>query len=134
MLSVQIGQEAMNVFKVQEYSLTLNEMKKEDFMNEEVVVYVDSDLEDLIPGFLENRYKDVEVIKKLLMEEDVSEIQRLGHSMKGAGGGYGFDEISEIGKRIEEAAKIGDVGKLERLNNTLAGYLSSVKVVYQDEE
>ncbi|MFQ5863997.1 MAG: Hpt domain-containing protein [bacterium] len=103
-------------------------------MKEDVVVYVDSDLEDLIPGFLKNRYGDVEVIKKLLKEEDLAEIQRLGHSMKGSGGGYGFDEISEIGKGIEEAAKNCNTQEIEKLNNILAGYLSSVKVVYQDEE
>ena len=32
----------------------------------EVVVYVDPDLEDLIPTFLENRYRDVEEINRLL--------------------------------------------------------------------
>lgn len=99
-----------------------------------VVVYVDSELEDLIPIFLENRHKDVEEIRRLLKEGNLEEIRRLGHSMKGSGGGYGFDEISEIGRNIEEAAKSGDAERIERLNNQLAEYLSVVEVVVRDEE
>jgi len=100
----------------------------------EHVVYVDSDLEDLVPGFLENRQRDVETIRALLQEGNLTEIQRLGHSMKGAGGGYGFDEITEIGKQLEEAAKAGETETVNRLTEQLKSYLSSVKVVYQDEE
>jgi len=99
-----------------------------------VVVYVDSDLEDLIPMFLENRHKDVDDIRRLLREGNMGEIRRLGHSMKGSGGGYGFDEISEIGRGIEEAAKVGNMEEIEKLNNRLAEYLSVVEVVVQREE
>ncbi len=99
-----------------------------------VVVYVDSDLEDLIPMFLENRHKDVEEIRTLLREGVLEKIIRLGHSMKGSGGGYGFDEISDIGRGMEEAAKSGDKDEVERLNNRLAEYLSVVEVVVQEDE
>jgi HPt (histidine-containing phosphotransfer) domain-containing protein len=100
----------------------------------DVVVYVDSDLEDLIPMFLENRHKDVDEIRRLLREGVLEEIRRLGHSMKGSGGGYGFDEISEIGRDMEEAAKSGDTEKIEKLNSRLAEYLSVVEVVVRGEE
>lgn len=100
----------------------------------ENIVYVDSDLEDLVPGFLENRHNDVERIDNLLSNGELAEIQRLGHSMKGAGGGYGFDEISIIGKKLEEAAKRGDTSELNHLNHRLKEYLSSVEIVYQDED
>lgn len=103
-------------------------------MKQNRVVYVDSDLEDLIPEFLSNRHNDVIVIKKLLKEDNLAEIQTLGHSMKGCGGGYGFDEITEIGKGIEEAAKKSDKVEIAKLSDLLAGYLSSVEVVYQNEE
>ncbi len=98
-----------------------------------VVVYVDSDLEDLIPMFLENRHKDVEDIRKLLRDGIFDEIRRLAHSMKGSGGGYGFDEISEIGRDMEEAAKSRDRDQIESLNHRLAEYLSVVEVVVKSE-
>ncbi|MFQ5636903.1 MAG: Hpt domain-containing protein [bacterium] len=103
-------------------------------MSENNIVYVDSDLEDLIPGFMENRHKDVEKINNLLAGNNLEEIQRLGHSMKGAGGGYGFDEISEIGKQLEAAAKDGNKDVIDHLNNLLKQYISNVTVVYQDDD
>lgn len=103
-------------------------------MYENNVVYIDSDLEDLVPGYLEHRQKDIELIKQFLSGRNFSEIQRIGHSMKGSGGGYGFDEISRIGKGIEEAAKLGDQNKIEQLINHLAQFLATVEVVCQDED
>ena len=103
-------------------------------MSDEIVVYIDSDLEDLTPGFLENRQNDTVVIDRLLQSGDLAEIQRLGHSMKGSGGGYGFDEITDIGAKIEEAAKESDREEILRQNERLSQYLQNVKVVYQDEE
>ncbi len=97
------------------------------------VIYIDPDLEELIPGFLEKRRKDVEKISQFLDEGNLKEIYVIGHSMSGSGGGYGFDRISEIGKGIEEAASNGNVEDIKRLNNLLADYLSAVKVVIRDE-
>ena len=51
--------------------------------------------------------------------------------MKGSGGGYGFDTISEIGHFIEEAATGKDVQEIEKLLNRLSTYLDSVQVTYQ---
>ena len=101
-------------------------------MSEEVIVYVDSDLEELVPDFIENRYEDIEKISEYLNSEEIDEIQRLGHSMKGSGGGYGFHEITELGSELELAAKRGDITEINELNKKLVQYLKVVKVVYQD--
>jgi CheY-like chemotaxis protein/HPt (histidine-containing phosphotransfer) domain-containing protein len=98
------------------------------------VVYVDPDLEDLIPDFMDNMKSEVDRIGTLLVKEDMKEIQRIGHSMKGTGGSYGFDEITEIGKDIEESAKTGDKEAIIKLNNRLDKYLSGVKILMKDEE
>ena len=37
---------------------------------DKIVVHVDIDLEDLIPGFLENRQKDVQSLENALKEND----------------------------------------------------------------
>lgn len=101
-------------------------------MSDEIVVHVDPELEELIPMFLDNRYQDIEMISRLISAGNFSEVQRLGHSMKGSGGGYGFDEITNIGSEMELAAQRGDRAEVERLNNRLAKYLSSVKIVYAE--
>ena len=98
------------------------------------VVYVDEDLADLIPEFLENRRRDVEQITQLVQEGKHEELTRLGHMMKGSGGGYGFTEISEIGQGIEEAGTRGDLQAITTLCERLAAYLAAVTVKVRRQE
>jgi len=95
-----------------------------------IIIHADIDLEDLIPGFLENRRKDIIEIERLLASDDYETIQRLGHSMKGSGGGYGFDEITNIGMHIEQAAKEKNAAWIHIQLEALSRYLDCVEVVY----
>ena len=95
----------------------------------DVVVCSDADLAGLIPGYLKNRRRDVKEIGRFLREGNLQEIQRLGHDMKGSGGGYGFDEITLMGGEIEEAARKGEKETLFELQKRLTEYLSQVKVL-----
>jgi len=101
--------------------------------DEAVIVYVDPDLEELIPGFMDNRRSDIKMIGELLADEEFDEIKRVGHSMKGSGGGYGFNEITQIGKVIEEAAQVHDYSAIQRMNRYLTKYLEKVQIVWQEE-
>lgn len=96
-----------------------------------IVVEIDPDLEDLIPGYLQNRRKDVEGIQEALNNEDFELIQRMGHTMKGSGGGYGFDFISAIGLTLEEGAKEKRVEKIQDSLRGLCDFLERVDVVYK---
>lgn len=98
------------------------------------IVYVDPDFLDLIPGFLESRRKEITAIRNCIGSGDMKEVHRLGHGMKGAGAGYGFAEISEIGSRLEAAAKDGDTAVLRDEIDRLEEYLSAVEVVPGDPE
>ena len=98
--------------------------------NGKIIIHADIDLEDLIPGFLKNRRKDIMEIESLLAADDYETIQRLGHSMKGAGGGYGFDEITDIGIHIEQAAKEKNAAEIRTQMERLSSYLDCVEVVY----
>ncbi len=98
--------------------------------SEKIIITVDPDLEELIPSFLENRHKDIKSIQSALESGDYETIRILGHSMKGSGGGYGFDFISEIGEVIEQAAKDKNENEIVKSNSKLAGYLEQVEVVF----
>jgi len=102
----------------------------DDEPDEKIVVNVDSDIEDLIPGFLENRQEDVKSIYDALEKEDYETIRILGHSMKGAGGGYGFDEITDIGRSIEESAEGKNQEEVKKWVINLSNYLDRVEIVY----
>lgn len=85
---------------------------------------------DLIPEFLENRRNDVTAIQDALLEGDFEVIERLGHGMKGAGGSWGFQGITDIGAALEEAAKQGDAGMSRKWVGELSSYLDRLEVVY----
>ncbi len=95
------------------------------------IVKIDKDLEDLIPGYLENRRRDVISIREALKKNDLDTIRIVGHSMKGSGGGYGFDRITEIGKLIEESAKNMDKEGIIGHIDGLSRYLDHIEIVYE---
>jgi len=59
-------------------------------------IRVDAEIAALVPGFLENRRKDVTLVLQAVDQGDFETARVLGHSMKGSGGGYGFDAITDI--------------------------------------
>ncbi|MBK6660181.1 MAG: Hpt domain-containing protein [Proteobacteria bacterium] len=98
-------------------------------MTERIPVVIDPDLADLVPGFLNNRRRDVEKLQVLLEAGNFADIRMIGHSMKGAGGGYGFDPITDIGAAIERAALAGDGTAITAGIAQLADYLARIDVV-----
>ena len=100
--------------------------------DEKIVVKIDPDLEDLIPDYLKNRRNDIETMRSDLSSGDFETIRITGHSMKGSGGGYGFDHITEIGKCIEDAAKAKNEDEINKQISELASYLDRVSVVYEE--
>ena len=96
-----------------------------------IIIQVDTDLEDLIPGFLENRQRDITAIFDALERNDYDSIAKAGHSMKGVGGGYGFDAITDIGGSIEQAAKQKDPVKIKHCLNELSNYLQRIEIVFE---
>lgn len=94
-------------------------------------VQIDPEIRDLIPVFLDHRHQDVVQIQDCLCKNDFGTIENLGHSMKGAGAGYGFDAISDIGALIERAAKGRDSTGILNAASALAIYLSRVVVSYE---
>ena len=98
-------------------------------MNNRIVVIIDPDLADLVPGFLNNRRRDVDKLTALLASGQFADIRMIGHSMKGAGGGYGFDQITDIGDALERAALAADSKIIQAGIEQLADYLARVDVV-----
>ncbi len=105
-------------------------MKNQDTQSEKIRVRVDADLKELIPGYLENREKDLLVYQQALKKDDFNSIAVLGHSMKGSGGGYGFDDLSSIGRAIEKAAKSRDKESVRKSIIDLTDFLKKLEIVY----
>lgn len=93
-------------------------------------VNIDSDLKDLIPGYLCKRRQDIVQIVDSLQDADFETIRRLAHRMKGSGGGYGFDEITAIGAAMEQAALLENADEILRQIKHLEDYMNRVEVRY----
>jgi HPt (histidine-containing phosphotransfer) domain-containing protein len=93
-------------------------------------VEVDGVLEPIVPDFLNNRKNDCDMIHQLLSKDAFDEIRFIGHRMKGVGGSYGFDDISEIGEIVEDASLMADHEAIRTAIDRLSDYLERVSVVY----
>ena len=95
----------------------------------EIIISVSEDIIDLVPRFMDNRRKDVESIHKALEVGDYETVRGLGHAIKGSGGTFGFDEATEIGIRIEDAAKARNADVIRQLTHELLEYFDRVRVI-----
>jgi HPt (histidine-containing phosphotransfer) domain-containing protein len=98
---------------------------------DKIKLSIDIDLEDLIPGFLENRRKDIDSLREALAAGDSEKLRTIGHNLKGVGGGYGFDEISNVGAEIETNAKSGNLDDVDALIARMADYLDRVDIKFE---
>jgi len=96
-----------------------------------VLVKVDAEIEDIIPIFFEKLLEEIETALDSLQQDDYDDLRFWGHSLKGAGVGYGFDAISEIGQSLEQAAKTRDPEEVGKLLDQLSAYLERVEVVFE---
>lgn len=97
-------------------------------MPDKIIISVDAQIAALVPRFLANRAADVDKIRAALARADFEAIRAAAHSMKGAGGGYGFPEISRLGAALEDAARRGDAAAIDGLAAGLEAYLARIEV------
>jgi HPt (histidine-containing phosphotransfer) domain-containing protein len=97
----------------------------------DIVVVVDEDLADIVPRFLDNRRRDVDLLRGAVADGDFEAVREIGHAMKGAGGGYGFDHISELGRNLENAGRQRQSQAAVDWIDELDHYLDRVRVVYE---
>lgn len=76
-------------------------------------------LKALVPGFLANRQRDVDTIRKALVTCDFEEIADIGHKLRGNGATFGFPELSELGERLELGARARDHDRVLRESDAL---------------
>lgn len=102
-------------------------------MSDKLIVTVDAQIAALVPGFLANRAADANKIRAALASADFEAIRAAGHRMKGAGGGYGFAEISRLGAAMEEGALKRDTATITGLVASLEAYLGRIEIKFADE-
>ena len=69
--------------------------------------------------------KELEKIKTQLNLDSIDSIRTFGHNIKGSGGMYGFNEVTELGLLIETAAKEGNLDSIKSNLEVLEEFLQS---------
>ncbi len=78
---------------------------------------------DRIPLFLRNCKENVVTIQAALDRNDFETVEFLGHGMRGAGGMFGFQTITDIGAALEHAAESADIDASRKWMTELSRYL-----------
>jgi hypothetical protein len=95
-------------------------------MPEKIQLQVEPALRELIPGFLANRRKDLEVIGRALHSGNLEAIRVVGHNIRCFSRVYGFDELTALGAEIQQAAADASTLRIAHAQSQLASYLSRI--------
>jgi HPt (histidine-containing phosphotransfer) domain-containing protein len=68
----------------------------------------DPDMNEILGEFLASLPQKVQQFQLLLDQQNLDDLRRALHQLKGAGGGYGFDALSDVAARAEQAVKRAD--------------------------
>ncbi len=82
----------------------------------------------LVPAYLENRCAELTILESALASGTFETLQTLGHNLRGSGGSYGFPLLTEIGEKIERAAKASDATTLALELHRLREHLTDLLI------
>jgi hypothetical protein len=100
-------------------------MNKES-LADRIHLNVEPGLRELVPGFLANRRKDLEVIGRALHSGNLEAIRVVGHNIRCFSRVYGFDELTALGEEIQQAATECSTLRIVHAQIQLADYLSRI--------
>jgi PAS domain S-box-containing protein len=81
-----------------------------------------------VPAYLENCRHNVGVMHAALDRGDFGAVTILGHNLRGSGGGFGFQAITDLGAGLEQSSGEVDHDGTRRLLGELSGYLDQVQI------
>ncbi|WP_411286460.1 PAS domain S-box protein [Phenylobacterium sp.] len=79
------------------------------------------------PAYLENCRENIILMHEALDRADFEVVVLLAHNLRGSGGSFGFQAISEIGADLERAAEDADIDVSRRLVGDLSRFLDEVE-------
>jgi HPt (histidine-containing phosphotransfer) domain-containing protein len=84
---------------------------------------------DRIPAYLQNCRQNGIAMLDALDRVDFETVKFLGHQMRGSGGAYGFQAITDIGAALQQAAESADTDASRKWVGELSNYLDRVKII-----
>lgn len=79
---------------------------------------------DILFRYLERRKKDLEICLASLEDQNFTELEKVGHQLKGNGITFGFADLSIIGNDMELAAKRMNRPEIEKALEAFSGWVN----------
>jgi CheY-like chemotaxis protein len=87
----------------------------------------DPDMRELVASFVSDLPTSVSKMTDLLRTQDMEELHRVVHQLKGAGGGYGFDRVTALAAHADQAIKAGEsIDVIRREVDSLIAYIRDI--------
>ncbi|MEO0512311.1 MAG: Hpt domain-containing protein [Planctomycetota bacterium] len=91
----------------------------------------DPDMVEIIEEFVGEIPERIAALQAAFDSDDTHAVASLAHQLKGSGGGYGFNQVSEAAGRLENAARSPSQHDLETIRvelNRLVSFCSRLAV------
>ena len=86
----------------------------------------DPDFAELVEFFVDAIPERIELLRESYQKQDIEQLRTTAHQLKGAGGGYGFEELSTHAARLEQACKQNDSDAIADFLEILIGYMGRI--------
>jgi PAS domain S-box-containing protein len=107
--------------------MIVSEDAREKGSPQSVRITAPAGLEEIVPGYLAARRKELPEMMALLAADDFARLSALAHNIKGTGSSYGFPELTRMGAVLEHSAQQKDAGALTVELTELKDYLGRVR-------
>ena len=97
---------------------------------ERVVLQISGEFAAFMPGFLAHRREEIADLTEALARQDFETIRAIGHGLKGAGGTYGLEAISDYGRALEAAAVQNHTAAVREALDALGRFLERLQLIY----
>lgn len=87
----------------------------------------EEDIKELVDLFITTTVSDIQKIKKGVLDNKSSDVAAASHSIKGAAGNLGLDEIYTLAKDMEMQAKSGSLDHFESHLRKLENQVNALK-------
>ena len=100
-------------------------------LSDQNVVQVDKNFAEFVPAFMEDVLQDIRKMAQALARKDFDAVRKASHRIKGAGGGFGLETISEIAGTLEAAAKSRSNDNTAKALSDFSDYVNTLQIEYR---
>ncbi len=88
----------------------------------------DPDFREILEMFAEAIPEKQRDLQSSCRDGDIEQLRISAHQLKGAGGGYGFPDLTKLSAALEDACKADDFSRIDETFDELLDYLDRITV------